>query len=137
MDILKVIFDVVLVLLVSFIVFVIFLRIRWMKKIKKLKGQDLPILIGEFGRLKKGKGVIYFHSPQCRPCKMIEPIVKKLSKEYKKVHFIKVNVMEDLETAKKFGILATPTIIITREGKVEDVLIGPVPERVLREKLEV
>jgi len=68
---------------------------------------------------------------------MVDPIIKKLSKEYKKVHFIKVNVMEDLETAKKFGILATPTIIITREGKVEDVLVGPVPERVLREKLEV
>jgi len=137
LEVLKIILDILLVILISFVVFVLFLRLRWMKKIKEIKGRALPLLEGEFARLKKGKGVIYFHSPQCRPCKMVEPIIKKLSKESKKVRFIKVNVMEDLETAKKFGVLATPTIIITNDGKVEDVLVGPVPEKVLREEIGV
>ena len=128
-------FDIVFVLFVAYLVFVLGFRLYWKRKVKKMKGQELPVLDGEFVRLKKGRGVIYFHSPNCQPCKFVEPVVKKLSKEFKKVRFIKVNVLENPDVARKFGILATPSIIITRDGRIEDVLAGPVTEGVLRAKL--
>ncbi len=128
-------FDVIFVLFVAYIVFVFGLRIYWKRKAKKMKGTEIPMLNSDFTRLKKGKGVIYFYAPNCKPCKLIDPIIKKLSKEFKKVHFIKINVAESPDTARSFGILATPSIIITKNGKIEEVLMGPVPERTLREKI--
>ncbi|TCK03341.1 thioredoxin family protein [Phorcysia thermohydrogeniphila] len=129
-------FDIVFVLLVAYVVFVFGFRLYWKRKVKKMKGQELPLLDGEFVRLRKGKGVIYFHSPNCQPCKFVDPVIKKLSKEFKKVHFVKVNVLENPDMARKFGILATPSIIITKDGRIEEVLAGPVTEGVLRAKLE-
>jgi len=129
-------FDIVFVLLVAYVVFIFGFRLYWKRKVKKMRGQELPVLDGEFIRLRKGKGVVYFYSPNCQPCKFVDPVIKKLSKEFRKVHFVKVNVLENPETARKFGILATPSIIITKDGHIEDVLAGPVTEGVLRAKLE-
>jgi len=128
-------FDVVFVLFVAYVVFVLGIRVYWNFKSKRMKGRDVPLLEGEFSKLKRGKGVIYFYAPNCRPCKMVDPIVKKLSKEFKKVHFLRMNVMETPEVARKFGVLATPSIVITENGKIKEVLLGPVTEGVLRSKL--
>ena len=127
-------FDVVFVLFVAYVLFIIGIRVYWAFKSKRMKGQEIPD-IPEFQRLKKGKGVIYVHSPNCRPCKFVDPVVKKLSKELKGVHFVKVNAMEKPEVVRKLGVLATPSLIITESGKVKEVLIGPVNEGTLREKL--
>ena len=127
-------FDVVFVLFVAYVLFIIGIRVYWAFKSKRMKGQEIPD-IPEFQRLKKGKGVIYVHSPNCRPCKFVDPVVKKLSKELKGVHFVKVNAMEKPEIVRKLGVLATPSLIITENGKVKEVLIGPVNEGTLREKL--
>ncbi len=135
MHVTAVFFDIVFVIFVTYVVFVIGLRIYWNFKSKRMKGKELPILEGEFAKLRKGKGVIYFYAPNCRPCKMVEPVIKKLSKELKKVHFVRVNVAENPEVARKFGILATPAVIITKDGRMEDVLLGPVTEGALRSKL--
>jgi len=135
MHVAAVFFDIVFVIFVTYIIFVLGLRIYWNFKSKRMKGKELPVLEGEFARLRKGKGVVYFYAPNCRPCKMVEPVIKKLSKEFKKVHFVKVNVADNPEVARKFGILATPAIIITKDGKMEEVLLGPVTEGTLRSKL--
>ncbi len=129
-------FDIIFVLIVFSLLFVVGLRFYWKWKAKSLKGRPLPEGIPNVNRLKKGKGVIYFYSPNCKPCQMVEPVYKKLSKELKKVSFIKVNVLENPEAARSVGILATPALVITREGKIEEVLLGPVSEGTLREKLK-
>jgi len=134
MKVAAVFFDVVFVLIVTYVIFVVGIRLYWAFKSKRMKGQEIPD-IPEFQRLKKGKGVIYVHSPNCRPCKFVDPVVKKLSKELKGVHFVKVNAMEKPEVVRELGVLATPSLIITENGKVKEVLIGPVNEGTLREKL--
>ncbi len=135
MKVAAIFFDVVFVLIVTYVIFVVGIRLYWAFKSKRMKGQEIPD-IPEFHRLKKGKGVIYVHSPNCKPCKFVDPIVKKLSKELKGVHFVKVNAMEKPEVVRKLGVLATPSLIITESGKVKEVLIGPVNEGTLREKLK-
>lgn len=135
MKVAAIFFDVVFVLIVTYVIFVVGIRLYWAFKSKRMKGQEIPD-IPEFHRLKKGKGVIYVHSPNCKPCKFVDPIVKKLSKELKGVHFVKVNAMEKPEVVRKLGVLATPSLIITEGGKVKEVLIGPINEGTLREKLK-
>ena len=135
LKVLAVIFDIIFVIFTFYVVFIIGLRVYWNLKSKKLKGRELPYMEGPFQRLRKGKGLIYFSSPSCRPCKLVEPIIKKLSREFKNIHVIKVDVTKDSEKARTFGILATPSIIITDNGKIVEVLIGPVSEKDLREKL--
>ncbi|MEO2066100.1 MAG: thioredoxin family protein, partial [Desulfurobacteriaceae bacterium] len=98
-------FDVIFVLLVFSFIFIFGLRFYWRWKAKRLKGEPVPeeLLVP---KLKEGKGLIYFYSPNCRPCQMVEPVYKKLSKELKGVHFVKINVLEKPEAVRKIGILA-------------------------------
>jgi thioredoxin 1 len=128
-------FDIVFVLIVFSFLFIFGLRLYWKWKAKRLQGKPLPKSLLT-PRLKKGKGLIYFYAPNCRPCQMVEPVYKKLSKEFKRVAFVKVNVAENPASAREIGILATPAMVITEDGKIKEVLLGPVGEGVLREKLK-
>ncbi|WP_457681056.1 thioredoxin family protein [Thermovibrio sp.] len=128
-------FDVAFVLIVFSLLFILGLRIYWNWKAKRLKGKPLPPSL-QTPKLKRGKGLVYFYSPNCRPCQMVEPIYKKLSKELKGVSFVKLNVVEDPTPAREVGILATPAFVVVEKGQIKEVLLGPVSERVLREKLK-
>jgi len=127
-------FDIVFVLIVFSFLFVFGLRLYWKWKAKRLKGTPLPDEPA-LSRLKRGRGLIYFSAPNCRPCQMVEPVYKKLSKELKGIHFVKINVAQNPEIARSLGILATPSMVITENGKVKEVILGPVSEGTLREKL--
>jgi thioredoxin 1 len=67
---------------------------------------------------------------------MVEPVYKKLSKELKGVAFVKVNVAENPAPAREIGVLATPSMVITENGRIKEVILGPVSEGTLREKLK-
>jgi len=128
-------FDVIFVLLVFSFLFIFGLRLYWRWKAKRLQGRPLPESLLT-PRLKKGKGLIYFYAPNCRPCQMVEPVYKKLSKELKGVAFVKVNVAENPAPAREIGVLATPSMVITENGRIKEVILGPVSEGTLREKLK-
>ncbi len=132
---LGIVLDIVFVIFIFYIVFVLGLRFLWRWRSKKMVGQEIPYPDTTFNRLRRGKGFIYFSSPKCKPCKLVDPIVKKLSKELKGIHVIKIDVTKEPEKARAFGILATPSIIITENGKIKEVLMGPVSEGELRGKL--
>jgi thioredoxin 1 len=50
------------------------------------------------------------------------PIIDKLSEQYAQV--FKVNVQQDLETARAFRIRATPTTVLVKDGKLLDIALG-------------
>jgi thioredoxin len=81
--------------------------------------------------------VVDFYADWCGPCKVIEPIIHKLSEEYSgKVKFVKVDTDANQELAMQFGIMSIPTVMFFAKGKVEDIVIGAVPSAVLKTKLE-
>ena len=81
--------------------------------------------------------VVDFYADWCGPCKMIEPVIHQLSKEYEgKVKFVKVDTDANQELAMQFGIMSIPTVMFFAKGKVEDIVIGAVPSAVLKSKLE-
>jgi thioredoxin 1 len=81
--------------------------------------------------------VVDFYADWCGPCKMISPIISKLSEEYQgKVKFVKVDTDANQELTVQFGIMSIPTVMFFAKGKVEDIVIGAVPGSVLKSKVD-
>ena len=75
--------------------------------------------------LKAKVAVVDFSATWCGPCRMQGPVVEQLSEELDgKVSFFKVDVDENQATAEKFGVMSIPTMIIQKDGKVVDTVIG-------------
>jgi len=91
---------------------------------KRSTGKKLEGLQGKLKILEKkgSKGLIYFFSPSCRACKAQTPVIKELQKSNKNV--FDVDISRDMQTAKIFGIKATPTTIIVENGTVKNVMLG-------------
>lgn len=76
-------------------------------------------------------------APWCGPCLMIAPIIEELAKEYKgKIVFGKLNVDNNPQTAMRFNIMSIPTILLFKNGKLVDRIIGAMPKEFLVEKLK-
>ena len=73
---------------------------------------------GDFGKVERAKyALLWFSSPGCPPCRMIEPFMHELSEEFKEVKFWKIDVEKHLPLAEKFGVMNVPTLIYLKEGK--------------------
>jgi len=74
----------------------------------------------------------------CMPCQMVHPVIESLAKKRKgEITFGKLNVDENREIASRFGIMSIPTLLVFKDGKNVDSIIGAMPERALEEKLNV
>lgn len=76
--------------------------------------------------------LVEFWASWCGPCKMIDPVIGKLSKEYEgKLKCYKLNTDENPDMATQFGIRSIPTMLIFKNGEKKDTVIGAVPESTL------
>lgn len=81
--------------------------------------------------------LIDFWAVWCGPCKMIAPIVEELAGEYEgKIKIGKLDVDNNPNVAMKFGIRSIPTLLIFKDGKVVDQIVGAVPKPQIVSKLE-
>ncbi len=72
----------------------------------------------------------------CAPCRAIAPIVDQLAKDYSgKMVFGKLNVDENPETRDRFGIMAIPTLLVMKDGKEVDRIVGALPKNQLEAKI--
>jgi len=73
--------------------------------------------------------LIDFWAPWCGPCNMVSPVVEKVADDYvDKMEFCKMNVDEAPETARSYGIMSIPTLMLFKNGQKVDEIIGAVPE---------
>jgi thioredoxin 1 len=80
--------------------------------------------------------LIDFWAVWCGPCRMVAPIVEELATEYEgKVKIGKLDVDSNQQTSIKFGVRSIPTILIFKDGKVKETIIGAVPKKNIVEKL--
>jgi len=76
--------------------------------------------------------VVDFWGQWCPPCHMIAPVIEELAKDYSgKVVFSKLNVDENQMVAAKYGIMAIPTLLIFKNGKLIDKLTGVLSKQYL------
>jgi thioredoxin 1 len=72
----------------------------------------------------------------CAPCRAIAPVVEQLAKAYSgKIIFGKLNVDENPETTERFGIMAIPTLLVMKQGKEVDRIVGALPKNQLESKI--
>jgi thioredoxin len=75
-----------------------------------------------------------FWAPWCGPCRIVSPILDEIARRFPgKIKVVKVNTDENPDLSLRYGIQGIPTVILFREGKEVDRLVGAAPkESVLR-----
>ena len=77
-----------------------------------------------------------FWATWCGPCKMQSPVIDQLSEEMDDVKFTKMDVDQNQETARNLVIMAIPTLLIKKDGKIVDRLTGYTPKEKLEQILD-
>ena len=86
-------------------------------------------MINNFDELIQEKILVDFYANWCGPCKMLSPILEKLEE----VKVLKVNVDENPELARKYGVMSIPCLILFDQGKELKRNVGFIPENKLKE----
>jgi thioredoxin 1 len=102
-----------------------------MADIAQLTDADFESFTGQDGLV-----LVDFWAPWCGPCKRIAPILEELSQEMPDVQIGKLNTDENQETAAAQGIMSIPTLMIYKDGKAVDQVIGAVPKDTLAAALQ-
>lgn len=69
-----------------------------------------------------------FWAPWCGPCRMVGSVVDEIARERADIKVGKVNVDEQPELAGQFGVMAIPTLVVMKDGKVADRAAGARPK---------
>lgn len=81
--------------------------------------------------------LVDFWAAWCGPCKMVGPIVEELAEEYKgKIKVGKLNVDDNGSTAQSYRVMSIPTLILFKDGKEVNRIVGFKPKNELAEFIE-
>ena len=76
-------------------------------------------------------------APWCGPCRMVGPIVEQLASELAgRVRVAKLNVDENPMTQARFGVRSIPTLLVLKDGREVDRLVGAMPKQEILRRLE-
>ncbi len=83
-----------------------------------------------------GKVLVDFWAPWCGPCRMQAPILEKISADPKvQAKIAKINIDDYPQYARKYGVSAIPTLILFKDGEIEETFVGVQSESILRARL--
>lgn len=112
---------------------------RLKEKKQEMRAKPVPVTDSNFNEMvnKNSLALIDCWAPWCGPCVVISPIVEELAKEYAgKVFVGKLNVDENPRTAGRFQIFGIPTLLIIKNGKEVDRIVGLVPKDHIEARLK-
>lgn len=121
---------IVIVLFFGFQYFMIF-------KMRLKKGKAAPELSGSYGKAVKNNktSLFYFYSPSCGACRSMTPLVENYTKNSSRC--FKVDVSKDMEIARAFGVMGTPSTVLVENGLITEFIVGPKPAGDFTQLLEM
>lgn len=69
-------------------------------------------------RNNEGLALLDFYADWCGPCRMVLPLVDEIASERDDLFVGKINVNENPDLAREFGIMSIPTLIVMKDGKI-------------------
>ncbi len=86
--------------------------------------------------IKNSLVVVDCWAPWCGPCQMVSPIMEEMARDYAgRILFGKLNVDENQEVPTHYQIMSIPTLLIFKEGKLVDRIVGAMPRQMLEPKI--
>jgi len=81
--------------------------------------------------------LVDFWAEWCMPCHIVAPALEDIAREYQgKLKVCKLNVDEAANTASGYDIMGIPTLLIFKNGKIADKIVGALPKTEIEEKIK-
>ncbi|MBS4842940.1 MULTISPECIES: thioredoxin [Clostridium] len=87
--------------------------------------------------ISEGVVLVDFFATWCGPCKMLGPVLEDLGKELEgKAKIIKVDIDQSGDLADEFRISSVPTMILFKDNKIVDTMVGFLPKERIKQIIE-
>lgn len=82
-------------------------------------------------QIKEGVVLVDFFATWCGPCKMQSPVLEELKEDRGDVKVVKIDVDQETEIARLYGVMSIPTLILFKDGKEVAKNVGFMPKELL------
>ena len=80
--------------------------------------------------------LVDFFATWCGPCKMLSPVLEEISQERSSVKIVKVDIDNESDLARRFGVMSVPTMILFKQGQEVSKQVGYMPKELLTRWIE-
>ena len=104
----------------------------------KAPGKPLDLTDATFKKFTEDNSLVVVDcwAPWCGPCRFVSPVVEELARDYAgRIVFGKLNVDQNNRVATQYGIMSIPTLLVFKNGKLLDQIVGAMPRQRLEPRI--